>query len=102
MRVYNGNENYPSIGNKVSVRYFGSNFRGGMIENLFIKEKSVEVKIGNNNLIKGLDEAIRQLDVGGTGIFFIPPELAFGEAGAKAVKPNAPFVAYYVKLDRIN
>ena len=100
--VYKGNGNTPGIGNKVSVRYFGSNFRGGMIENFYKRENSIDVELGNNNLIKGLDEAIRQLDVGGTGIFFMPPELAYGEKGTKAVKPNAPFVAYYVKLDRIN
>lgn len=84
----------------VWLKYFGSNMEGRPFDKKYQKNKVEEIELGSGQLISGLEEGISQLNEGGSGIFFIPANLAYGSKGTDKVEPNAQFVVYYAKVDR--
>ena len=48
--------------------------------------------VGSNQVIKGFDNAVTGMKVGGTRRVIIPPGLAYGAAGSGPVPPNAALV----------
>mgnify|MGYP003873921535 CR=1 FL=1 len=84
----------------VWLKYFGSNMEGRPFDKKYNKDDVEEITLGSGQIIPGLEEGVRQLNEGGSGIFFIPSKLAFGQKGNDMVKPNAKFVIYYAKAER--
>jgi len=83
----------------VWLKYYGSNVEGRPFDKKYKKNKVEEIAIGSGQIVPGLEEGIKQLNEGGSGIFFIPADLAFGEKGTNRVEPNAQFVVYYAKVE---
>ena len=55
-------------------------------------------QLGNREVIKGLDKAVRLLKKGGSAVFFLPPSLGYMHYGVKdRVPPNSPLI-YEVEL----
>ncbi len=56
------------------------------------KREGFSVKLGAGSVIKGWDQGIVGMKVGGIRRLIIPPSLAYGEAGRDPVPPNALLV----------
>lgn len=55
-------------------------------------------QVGNREVIKGLDKAVRLLKKGGKAVFYLPPNLGYMHYGVKdQVPPNSPLI-YEVEL----
>jgi FKBP-type peptidyl-prolyl cis-trans isomerase len=55
-------------------------------------------QLGNREVIKGLDKAVRLLKKGASAVFFLPPSLGYMHYGVKdRVPPNSPLI-YEVEL----
>lgn len=60
----------------------------------------MEVKIGHSNVITGWHEALKYLNKGAKGTFYIPSQLAYGASGmGQTIKPNTVLVFDIELLD---
>jgi peptidylprolyl isomerase len=74
------------VGQTVSIKY-----------TIFIKDSKIEERsvvpmtftIGKDQALKGLDEGVRTMKLGGQRKLTVPPNLAYGAEGAKKVPPNS-------------
>lgn len=100
MVIDQGSDKKIGFSKNAWLKYFGSNMEGRPFDKKYYKNKVEEVAFGSGQIVKGLEEGISQLNEGGSGVFFIPADLAYGAKGTDKVKPNAPFVVYYAKVER--
>ena len=59
------------------------------IEDTWMTGKPYKFILGEGNFIKGSDEGIEGMKVGGTRTIIIPPKLAYGKTGMGPIPPNS-------------
>ena len=84
-------------GQDVSVHYTGWLYYGGERGKKFDSSKDrgepFEFPLGGGHVIKGWDEGVAGMKVGGTRVLTIPPQLGYGARGAGgAIPPNATLI----------
>ncbi|HSM71404.1 MAG TPA: FKBP-type peptidyl-prolyl cis-trans isomerase [Anaerolineales bacterium] len=87
-------------GKTVSVHYTGKFPDGRVFDSSYQRGAPLEFTLGEGRVIKGWDEGIALMKVGGTARLIIPPELAYGEHGAgDSIPPNATLMFDVELLD---
>jgi FKBP-type peptidyl-prolyl cis-trans isomerase len=86
-----------AAGQKVSVHYTGWLFYGGERGKKFDSSKDrgdpFEFPLGKGHVIKGWDEGVQGMKVGGKRTLTIPPNLGYGKGGAgNVIPPNATLI----------
>lgn len=80
-------------GQHVRVHYEGWLADGRKFDSSRARGKSLEIPLGRGTAIRGWDEGIAGMRVGELRRLVVPPELAYGEAGAPgSIPPNATLV----------
>jgi len=80
-------------GKTVSVHYTGKLQDGKVFDSSIARGVPIEFPLGAGRVIKGWDEGIAMMKVGGKAQLVIPPDLAYGERGAgEVIPPNATLV----------
>jgi peptidylprolyl isomerase len=81
-------------GDTVTVNYVGVLYKGGTEFDASWKRKEpFQFKLGQGQVIKGWDEGVPGMKVGGRRELVIPAELAYGKTGSPpAIPANAPLV----------
>jgi len=74
-------------GDKVAVHYTGTLMSGKKFDSSRDKEKPFEFTLGQGGVIKGWDQGVVGMKVGGKRRLVIPSALGYGEAGSP---PNIP------------
>lgn len=83
----------PQIGQKLSVHYRGTLSNGKEFENSYDSGRPYEFAIGRGEVIKGWDEGIMTMKLGGKRKLTIPPALAYGVRGQPPdIPPNSTLV----------
>ncbi len=83
----------PLAGKTVSVHYTGKFPDGKVFDSSISRGEPISFPLGQGRVIKGWDEGIALMKVGGKAQLIIPPELGYGERGAGgAIPPNATLV----------
>ena len=84
-----------NAGNRLTVAYTGwlydtskANGKGAQ----FDSGPSFAFTLGTGSVIKGWDQGVSGMKVGGQRRLIIPPELAYGAAGSGPIPPNATLV----------
>ncbi len=82
-----------SAGNTVSVHYTGWLEDGTKFDSSRDRNAPFEFTLGRGSVIKGWDEGVAGMQVGGVRKLFIPPELAYGDRGVgDIILPGATLV----------
>jgi FKBP-type peptidyl-prolyl cis-trans isomerase len=75
-------------GKKLTVHYTGKFMDGKPFDSSRGKDP-FEVALGGGTVIKGWDEGLVGMKVGGTRKLIVPPDLAYGKSGSGKIPPNA-------------
>lgn len=87
-----------AAGKTVSVHYTGKLQNGKAFDSSISRGQPIEFTLGKGMVIKGWDEGIALMKVGGKAQLIIPPHLGYGERGAGGVIPPNATLIFDVEL----
>ena len=83
----------PKKGQQVSVHYTGRLTDGKTFDSSVDRGQPFQFQLGVGQVIRGWDEGITTMKVGGKRTLTIPPDLGYGAAGFPgAIPPNATLI----------
>ena len=92
----------PETGQTCEMHYTGWLWedakKGKKFDSSVDRGKTFEFPIGARRVIKGWDEGVATMKVGGKRLLLIPAELAYGERGAGGVIPPGATLLFEVEL----
>ncbi|MEY3272080.1 MAG: hypothetical protein RLZZ341_981 [Pseudomonadota bacterium] len=94
-----------SAGQRVRVHYTGwlhdpaaANQRGRKFDSSKDRGQPFSFGLGRGEVIRGWDEGVQGMKVGGTRVLTIPPEMGYGARGAGGVIPPNATLVFEVEL----
>ena len=98
IEVEAGSGTQAEAGKNVSVHYTGKFQDGRVFDSSVQRGEPITFKLGVRQVIKGWDEGIALMKVGGKAQLIIPPHIAYGERGAGGVIPPNATLVFDVEL----
>jgi len=93
-----GQGHSPTPGREVTVHYTGKLADGTKFDSSVDRNQPFTTKIGVGSVIKGWDEGLMTMRVGGKRQLVIPPELGYGAAGSPPLIPPNSTLTFDVEL----
>ncbi|EYF07934.1 FKBP-type peptidyl-prolyl cis-trans isomerase [Chondromyces apiculatus DSM 436] len=85
-------------GHSVTVHYVGTLTNGSKFDSSRDRGKGFSFKLGGGQVIKGWDQGVAGMRVGGTRKLTIPPDLGYGARGFPPVIPPNSTLLFEVEL----
>ena len=93
-----GNGPSPQMGHPVIVNYTGWLTNGTKFDSSLDRNQPFTFNIGTGSVIKGWDQGVATMKVGGKRKLIIPPSLGYGARGAGGVIPPNATLIFEVEL----
>ncbi|MEJ2213039.1 MAG: FKBP-type peptidyl-prolyl cis-trans isomerase [Gammaproteobacteria bacterium] len=100
--ITEGEGNLAEAGQTVSVHYTGWLTDGSKFDSSKDRDMPFDFPLGGGRVIRGWDEGVQGMKVGGIRKLTIPPQLGYGAAGAGGVIPPNATLVFEVELLEIN
>ena len=98
VEIVEGKGPRPKAGESVSVHYTGWLKSGEKFDSSRDRGQPLVFAIGRGRVIKGWDEGVGAMRVGGKRKLIIPAHLGYGDSGAGGVIPPAATLIFEVEL----
>lgn len=82
----------PQVGQNVTVHYTGTLENGTKFDSSLDRGQPFTFRIGVGQVIKGWDEGVMTMKVGGKRKLTIPPQLGYGARGVGPIPPNSTLI----------
>ena len=89
-------------GKQVTVHYVGTLTDGSKFDSSRDRGKGFPFALGRGQVIKGWDQGVAGMKVGGVRKLTIPPDLAYGERGFPPVIPPGSTLIFEVELLQVH
>src|SRR5581483_210436 len=96
--IKTGTGQVANTGDKVKVHYTGWFTTGKKFDSSVDAHQPYSFTIGKGDVIKGWDEGVTGMKVGGKRQLRIPPELAYGDTGYKNIIPPNSTLIFDIQL----
>ena len=93
-----GEGDVAAAGQYVSVHYTGWLTNGDKFDSSVDRNMPFEFPLGAGHVIRGWDEGVQGMKIGGKRKLTIPPQLGYGAAGAGGVIPPNATLVFEVEL----
>ena len=98
VEIVEGTGAQPKPGDSVSVHYTGWLKSGQKFDSSHDRGQPIVFPLGKGRVIKGWDEGVATMKVGGKRTLIIPPALGYGARGAGGVIPPNATLLFDVEL----
>src|SRR5258706_9664111 len=92
----------PAKGQKCVMHYTGwlwvNNAKGAKFDSSHDRGRPFEFPLGLGRVIKGWDEGVATMKIGGKRTLLIPPALGYGDRGAGGANPPGATLLFEVEL----
>lgn len=82
----------PQPGQQLSVHYTGTLENGTEFDSSYRKGQPMEFRFAVQPMIKGWDEGLKTMKVGGKRKLIVPPSLGYGAQGKPDIPPNSTLI----------
>ncbi len=96
LKIGSGNE--VKTGDNISIHYVGTLENGTKFDSSYDRGSPFETQIGVGQVIKGWDEGVVGMKIGGKRKLIIPPEFGYGSRGAGNIIPPNSTLIFEVEL----
>ncbi|MDQ6830666.1 MAG: FKBP-type peptidyl-prolyl cis-trans isomerase [Gemmatimonadota bacterium] len=88
-------------GKWVQVEYTGWLANGKKFDSSRDRHEPLKFPIGFNRVIRGWDEGVQGMRVGGRRLLIVPPELGYGKAGQPGTIPSRATLVFDIELVKV-